>query len=281
MVAIVLVLGAGYFFIAGSGKSTTKPTPTNGSYVALGDSVAAGVGLPTPSDASACERSNESYPQQFATQNNYTLRNLACSGATIANGIEGSQTVNMSALKPQLTALFALPRPSIISIQIGANDVGLLTTLAGCYTGNCATEATSVVLGGRLLKLETNLAKSLDELSQHYGNKSPHVVVMGYYQVFSAKPLTCPDTSGVDELEQNFARSSIDHLNSTLEAVARKYDFATYAQPDFAAHELCTSQSYIQGLNTKYPYHPTTGGQKAIAEQLADALKKKVIYDIH
>lgn len=39
-------------------------------------------------------------------------------------------------------------------------------------------------------------------------------------------------------------------------------------QPDFAGHQLCTSQPYVQGLDAAAPFHPTATGQSAIA--LAD-----------
>jgi len=48
---------------------------------------------------------------------------------------------------------------------------------------------------------------------------------------------------------------------------AAQFGFSS-PQPDFAGHQLCTPQPYVQGLNDAAPFHPTAAGQLAIA--LAD-----------
>jgi hypothetical protein len=78
-------------------KEETKLT-----YTALGDSVAAGIGLNDPSDSSACDRTEQSYPNQLAKLQNYEMTNLACSGAKLTNGILQSQEINKLSLTPQL-----------------------------------------------------------------------------------------------------------------------------------------------------------------------------------
>ena len=115
------------------------PVAAAGTYVALGDSVAAGVGLKTNSDVSACDRTDESYPHQAARTLNYKLTNLACSGATIPAGIAGPQDVNGLMVQPQLELLFAAAKPSLVSITIGANDANWTAVFAKCYTGICGS----------------------------------------------------------------------------------------------------------------------------------------------
>lgn len=48
---------------------------------------------------------------------------------------------------------------------------------------------------------------------------------------------------------------------------AAQFGFSS-PQPDFAGHQLCTPQSYVQGLSSPAPFHPTALGALAIA--LAD-----------
>ena len=48
---------------------------------------------------------------------------------------------------------------------------------------------------------------------------------------------------------------------------AAQFQFSA-PQPDFAGHQLCTAQPYVQGLSSPAPFHPTAAGQLAIA--LAD-----------
>jgi hypothetical protein len=59
----------------------------------------------------------------------------------------------------------------------------------------------------------------------------------------------------------------LNALNTTLADGARQFQDIV-AQPDFAGHELCSPESYVQGLGEQAPLHPTALGQFAIA--LAD-----------
>ena len=66
--------------------------------VVLGDSTAAGEGLPVATSSSrlsrACGRSQDSYAQDLAAVNGWQVLNLACSGASIADGLLGPQFRN-------------------------------------------------------------------------------------------------------------------------------------------------------------------------------------------
>src|SRR5882672_5758967 len=67
----------------GSSAPATTPQPANTRYVALGDSVAAGLGLPAISgDDARCGRSALAYPALVAANLKLSLTNVACSGAT-------------------------------------------------------------------------------------------------------------------------------------------------------------------------------------------------------
>ena len=73
----------------------TAPTPPEARVVVLGDSTAAGLGNPLPPNPTAadqaCSRSADSYANDLASVNGWKVLNLSCSGATIGNGILGSQ----------------------------------------------------------------------------------------------------------------------------------------------------------------------------------------------
>ena len=70
-------------------SSETNTTAPAQSYVALGDSVAAGLGLPMSPNASSqdvqCGRSPAAYPNIVASRQNLHLTNLACQGATVGD----------------------------------------------------------------------------------------------------------------------------------------------------------------------------------------------------
>ena len=88
IIVALLVLGAGGFITFRIQNKKTPPVSVlQKTYVALGDSVAAGVGLETASDTTACYRYKEGYPQVLADSLTLRLTNLSCSGASIDAGL--------------------------------------------------------------------------------------------------------------------------------------------------------------------------------------------------
>jgi lysophospholipase L1-like esterase len=255
-------------------RPNSKEAPsivTDGTYVALGDSVAAGVGLMNDSDSSACDRTNQSYPNQVAQQQNYKLINLACSGANIPAGILGSQTVNQLALDPQITQLFSQSKPWLITLTVGANDIHWTDIIKACYVASCDNGGT---VAKDLVAVKVNLAQILDQLKQHYGQGTPQIMVTGYHQVFpAANSAGCSDLIGIDEAELARGRAVQSSLNQTIEDTVRPYSFAHYVAVDFTGHELCTADPWVQGLADKKPYHPTAAGEKAYAKAIISSQK--------
>ena len=141
--SILLVIGLSVSLVAHGHNHTTIGTKllSQGTYVALGDSVAAGVGLKYDTDSSACDRTNQAYSDIVATHLIYSLSNIACSGATLADGVVGNQDVNNVTVAPQLKHLFARPKPKLITITIGANDVDWTGILEKCYVSECGSSA--------------------------------------------------------------------------------------------------------------------------------------------
>jgi hypothetical protein len=74
-------------------------------YVALGDSSAAGPGIPDQIDAT-CQRSNNNWPRILATKLGAQLTDVTCSGATTQH-LAGSQ---FSGVAPQFDALRRIRR---------------------------------------------------------------------------------------------------------------------------------------------------------------------------
>ena len=73
----------------------TGPALTGVRVVVMGDSTAAGDGLPAVPGASgtarACGRSSDSYADDLSVANGWRVLNLACDGATISHGLLGPQ----------------------------------------------------------------------------------------------------------------------------------------------------------------------------------------------
>src|SRR5664279_739996 len=117
----VVVAAMLIYVISNMTTPITVSTLPQKTYIALGDSVAAGIGLEDNSDSSACDRTNQSYPNVIASQLGYNLKNFACNHATILAGITGEQNVNNLMIASQLQQLFDLPKPNLATITIGAN----------------------------------------------------------------------------------------------------------------------------------------------------------------
>jgi lysophospholipase L1-like esterase len=273
---LVVIVAVVTVFVMRNNDSSKEPTRVTAvkDYVALGDSVAAGAGL-IALDASACDRSNQSYPALLAKAQRYTLHDFSCSGATIAAGITGSQTVNQSALEPQLNKLFGLPTtPDLITLTIGANDANW-TRLTACYTGNCGNAVERQEATQSLETMKANLTDVLSRIDNHYETNKPKVVVTGYYQVvpLEVTNAACTDLSGVDASERIWIRQFQADLSTAVQQAVEASAHGVFAPIDFSEHELCTEEPWVQGLQDKAPYHPTANGQKKIMNAVAAALK--------
>ena len=254
-------------------NSSVREAPVQ-SYTALGDSVAAGVGLTPDSDSSACDRTDQSYPHQLAATLHYKLSSHACSGATFAAGIIGSQEVNKLALPTQIKQLYNDPKPALITLTVGANDIEWTKFLANCYASVCGSDADTATVSAKLTLIGDNLRATLDQIHSHYAPATPPLVlVTGYHQVFPSGTANCSDLTNIDPSELAWGRKLQSNLNESLSAAVAGSSFAHFVAIDFGGHELCTATPWVQGLNDKQPYHPTELGQRAFAEQLAATIK--------
>ena len=112
--------------------------------VVMGDSTAAGEGLPAATGSSrlsrACGRSQDSYAQDLAAVNGWRVLNLACSNATIARGLLGPQDRHGKIISPQLGSAERARNASVIIVNIGANDLGWAAMVGYCEVApRCTT----------------------------------------------------------------------------------------------------------------------------------------------
>jgi hypothetical protein len=110
-------------------SSTGRPLP-GVQAVVVGDSTAAAVGNPEAQNASAldraCGRSSESYAADLAAVNDWNVLNLACSSATIANGLLGAQVLGDGQIvQPQLAEAQRATHAKVIIVSVGAECTSL------------------------------------------------------------------------------------------------------------------------------------------------------------
>jgi lysophospholipase L1-like esterase len=258
--------------------------------VVIGDSTAAGIGNaplahPTPQDK-ACRRSRDAYA--LALQSTSTLRvlNLACSSATIGEGLLGPQTTGGVTLDPQVGVLQTVSSVKAVVVSIGANDVGWSDFMRYCYgLPRCDDQASVSLFESRLdgFKVQySQLLAQLADLPTH-----PVVVVNAYYNPFGtsfdcaqlrdpAVIASGPDGYGfaadpgqhnqADKIQQKIAplKAELDDMNAVIEQGADAFGFSV-ATPHFEGHELCTDEPWVQGLSDPAPFHPSAAGELAIA----------------
>ncbi len=243
--------------------------------VVIGDSTAAGIGnppLPHPTARdTACGRSGDSYAADLAQVNGWKVLNLACSGATVPTGILGSQSTGGQVLPPQLTVLEQANRASVVVVSIGANDVKWVATAALCVlAAACDDQASTAYFQSNLADFTSNfydLLRDLAALPQH-----PRVLVNTYFDPFGSN-VKCLSGEGFTPAKTRVLSSRLANLNTVLDRGAETFGFLA-VHPDFAGHELCSGQPYVQGLHDKAPLHPTSAGELAIALTDQQALTK-------
>ncbi len=237
--------------------------------VVIGDSTAAGDGLPpvphaTPSDL-ACGRSTDSYAEDLARADHWNVLNLACDSATIANGLLGPQGRGGQTAPAQIDGVQSARNASAVIVSIGADDLGWSAVVQYCAAApNCDDRATAAYFQQQLASFSKNYLQLLSQLATLPAH--PRVLINRYYDPFGPN-VSCLSRSGLTTAKLRTLTSRLNTLNAVLAKGAADFGFAS-TQPDFAGHQMCTQQPFVQGLQGSAPFHPTTLGEFAIA--LAD-----------
>lgn len=110
-------------------------------YVALGDSYAAGFGLPAPATPTrlafpGCAQTSLDYPHRLAARLKLQLTDASCSGATTAD-FYAPQSVPGPMPPAQLNVVKAL-QPNLVTVTIGGNDLGFASITATCLAASPA-----------------------------------------------------------------------------------------------------------------------------------------------
>lgn len=251
---------------------TPITTESSASYVALGDSVAAGLGLPINSSGSAqdtqCGRSPEAYPNIVASRLNLNLTNVACSGAT-AGDLFTQQRINGPNPPAQLSQAFANGTPQLITITTGANDAHWAGFIRACYVTDCTGSAYTALAQAYLASMQAKLNFGLSSLQARSNGSPPEVIITGYYDPLSAN---CSNQAPqITPAEITWLRNETANLNQTIQSVADQFSFVKFVPISFNGHDICSGSSWVQGLDASAPFHPTARGQQAIADAVVQA----------
>lgn len=243
--------------------------------VVLGDSTAAGLGNPLVKNPStldaACGRSSDSYAADLASVNGWNVLNLACSGATVPDGILGAQTLGNGLAAPQFGVLEQAKNVDVVIVSIGANDLQWEAMAAMCAMGpTCDDQATAALFQANLATFTQDYYQLLHDLAALPAH--PHVLINEYFTPFGAN-VSCLNAEHLTMAKTATLLARLGTLNQVLASGAKTFDF-TAVKPDFTGHELCAAQPFVQGMHDNAPMHPNTAGELVIALADQQALSK-------
>ena len=179
----------------------------------------------------------------------------------------------------QITALKDLwPRPSLITVTIGGNDVGFADALEDCYLsapdGGCVLDGT---LGQIAAKIDNEQGQLYDDYKAiENAEPSATLLVVGYPRLFPQQQSEDSECSWLLNDERVTLNKLDTQLNTKIRAAATQVGARYVNVTDaLAGHEACTKDSWIfpvgkpdwpQGGSVVQQYgHPTKPGQEAIA----------------
>jgi lysophospholipase L1-like esterase len=256
-----------------NGSVTTTSPATAGTYAALGDSVAAGLGLPQAANAASqdtlCGRSPQAYPDQVSRATGLPLVHVACSGATAGDIFTNQERMGQT-VPPQLNTAFASGIPSIITITAGANDAHWTGFLGECFSFSCGSSADTLLANFYLVLLQVKLTTALNDIAARSGGSPPTVVVTGYFNPLSSSCASLQQNVTASEI--NWLNGEVNALNQTLQNTSSQFSFVRFTPVNFTGHDICSAQPWVQGINDPAPFHPTAQGQTVIAQAVLGAL---------
>jgi lysophospholipase L1-like esterase len=166
---------------AAPAPATGTPMSQRGIYLALGDSLAVGVGATRPAETGYVGVLARALSSNGTTPVIQSHRNLAISGETSQSMIRGGQLDDAIALIAR-----ADPPVTLVTLDIGGNDL-----LALLRTPECSTdpegEACLALLDETLVVFEENFRHILGRLRDALAEHAPdaRIAVMTYYNPFS------------------------------------------------------------------------------------------------
>ncbi|HEV7133408.1 MAG TPA: SGNH/GDSL hydrolase family protein [Gaiellaceae bacterium] len=254
----------------------------NGTYLALGDSVAFGYvppnAVPAPNYVDA--HSFVGYPEYLAQQLNERVSNASCPGETTAsmlvagaqsNGCENSlgSPVGYSTLYPlhvqyrgtqmdyALHYLAAHKHTRLVTIDVGANDAFLCqeTTADHCTSG--------AELFGVANEIAANLATIFHVLRVDAGYTGP-IVALTYYSLSYSDPAAVAGTQFLNSVIAGVATASGGIVADGL---------AAFQGPSLAfGGDPCAAGLLIKLPNGTCNIHPSAAGHRLLAAAIATAI---------
>ena len=249
------------------------PMPAGGRYVAMGSSYAAGVGLAPmkPDTPARCYRSQINYPSNLAHWMGLTLVDVSCSGATTQH-ILGP----WNELPAQIDAV--TPDTRLVTVTIGGNDVGFVTTL---NLASCSPAAGRVCPQIKLPEPAdwARLGQNLELIVRQIHARAPgaRVVFVDYVTMIPEKG-SCPATP-FDEVTIAALRAMGHKLAEVTASSAQNAGAEVFHAGELSKHHTpCDDDPWSVGAPGSamgVPWHPNATAHSAIAEALMQVLARR------
>jgi lysophospholipase L1-like esterase len=277
LVAVVAALGAGP-----TSANPVNGSAANGTYLALGDSVAFGYvppnALPPPNYLDA--HSFVGYPEFLAQQLDDHVSNASCPGETTSSMLEAGAQSNGCENEPgspvgyrtlfplhaqyrgtqmdyALHYLAAHKHTRLVTIDIGANDVFLCQETT---SDHCTAPAE---LNGVANGIATNLGTIFHELRDVAGYHGP-IVALTYYSLSYSDPATVAGTVFLDSVI-----AGVTTANGGIVADG----FAAFEDPSLTSGgDPCAAGLLIKLPDGTCNIHPSPAGQQLLAGAIAKAI---------
>jgi lysophospholipase L1-like esterase len=240
-----LLAGIGALLLAGGltagGALPAAAAPSSGvlTYVALGDSYAAG-------QATNCTHTPSSYPLRLdALREVKLLRDVTCAAADTST----VRTSQLSALNPGV---------KLVTVTVGANDLDVAGLEVICTSDPTACPAAIAARQAQLPALLGNLTATLTAVAAAAPNAT--ILVTGYPALFSTGPIADAEAA----------------LNATIQSAVAAAHLATgadirFVDVQFAGHTVDSADPWFV-LAGPDIFHPTAEGDAAFADAIAAAI---------
>ncbi|MEU9129620.1 SGNH/GDSL hydrolase family protein [Kitasatospora sp. NPDC048540] len=270
-----------------------------GKYVALGDSYAAGAGVPGQS-AGLCLRSDHNYGHLVAAAlKSSAYTDTTCSAAKIKAITSAQYDAFIRVNDPQIDSVTA--DTELITVGIGGNDLGtsdlgiadvIATCIGGAVVNPLGTPCKDHYADGHwdwsswswqwgtdTLRQRIDAARpQLADALQRIHAKAPKakVLLVGYPSVLPDDEWNCVGRQPVTVGDVAYLRGVLGSLNSMLAstAAANGTTYVDTATPT-KGHDICSDDRWIEGTiphSLAVPFHPNATGEAVMSRAVLKTL---------
>ncbi|MEW2636482.1 SGNH/GDSL hydrolase family protein [Streptomyces sp. NPDC048389] len=283
--AAVAAVAAATFLAAAQPSSAAAARDKPLVYVALGDSAAAGPGLPEQDlTRPGCFRSHLNYPSLVAGHIGADVfRDVTCTSATTKDFTEGQQTLT-GQVPPQYDALS--PDTDLVTVHIGANDIKLVSTVLTCVNllpdplGTSCHDKLTAGGADRVSQQIQDFASRIGEAARSIRGRAPQarVYFVGYGTYL--RPGGCYPVQPFWSRDADYIQSKLRELNAAIAWQAGR-NGAGYIDQTAASvgHDSCApfATRWFEGIikgNVTVPLHPTVLGMQGTSFVVTRALQR-------